>query len=301
MRLFQIDIDGKSFIKHQVRETASGRIDERDFRITFNCQNSCTYCLGLLDLAIYNLKDETAIKQGAPIILKAGYKDDFGEIFRGHIVSVLQERDGPNTVRRLLCRSGSRPKAGNEGELVGKKVNLAFGRNTKVPDMIRAIAGAWGYGVDILDDQWADVPAVVLGRTLTGDCFDVMQSLAEEHRFKWSINLDRIKIIRNADSQGSGNTIKLNLHTGLIGMPEQADENVGVFVDMTARLSPKYQIGGLIELSSKYASYSTGNMYFLTPANGGSLDGRYVIQDVTHVGDSWGEDWQTRIKGRRNG
>lgn len=299
MRTFQIDIDGKPFIKHQFKDVLGKKVDKNDFRVTFNCQNSCTYCLGLLDLAIYNLRDDTAIKQGAKIDFAAGYEDDCDKIFSGYIVSVLKERDGANTGRRLLCRSGTRSKQGNAGELVGRNVNVTFGRNTSIPSMIRAIASAWGYGVDIIEDQWENVPKAILGRTLTGDAFNVLSDLAKEHNFRWALYLDRIKVIR--DEVAAGTPIKLNMHTGLIGMPEMADENLAVFVDMTARLSPKYQIGRLVELSSKYASYSTGNMYFMAPANGGSLDGVYVIQDVTHVGDSWGSDWQTRIKGRRNG
>ncbi len=295
MRRFRIDIDGKPFIEHTVKEGSRGR----DFRVTFRCNNSYTYCLGLLDLAIYNLAETTQIKQGSRIALSAGYDDQIDAIFSGCIMGVLKEREGANVLTRLICRSGERPVFDGSGQELRPAINQTFGKGTSVVEIIKAVAAKWGKSVSIQEDQFASVPPLARSRPVTGDVKVVLDDLASEHDFYYCLVQDTLTIDRK-DAARKGNAYQLNFKTGLIGVPEMQDENVGVFVGMTSRLAPSLRLGGLVELKSKYASYNTGNMYFLPPANGGDLSGIYRIMELTHEGDSWGNKWQTEIKGMIN-
>lgn len=296
MRRFAIEIDGKPFIKHGTGIESRGR----DFRVTFRCNNSYTYCLGLLDLAIYNLSNQTQIKMGAKITLKAGYDEQIDSIFTGCIMSVLKEREGPNIITRLICRSGEMPKFDAQGQELRPVINKSFGKGTGVLTLIQAVGDAWGKPISKQDEQFSDVQPLARMRPLCGDVKAVMDALAEEFKFSWCLVQDKIVIDRK-DSPRKGDAYLLNFRTGLIGVPEMADENVGDFVDMTSCLAPSLRLGGLVKLESKYASYNTGNMYFRPPTNGGDLSGVYRIMELTHEGDSWGSPWQTHIKGMLNG
>lgn len=296
MRRFRIDIDDQTFIEHTVKDGSHGR----DFRVTFRCNNSYTYCLGLLDLGIYNLAETTQIKQGARIALAAGYDDRIDAIFSGCIMSVLREREGADVVTRLICRSGEMPTFDGSGKELRPVINQTFGKGATVLEIIKAVASAWGKAVSVQEDQFSSLAPLARARPVAGDVKEVMDALAAEHDFLYCLSQDAITIDRKAASR-KGNVYQLNFQTGLIGVPEMQDENVGVFVGMTSCLAPSLRLGGLVELKSKYASYNTGNMYFRPPANGGDLSGTYRIMEITHEGDSWGSKWQTSIKGMRNG
>ena len=296
MRRFRISIqkpgEEKQVFIERVQDSA------RDFRITFNCSNSYTYCLGLLDLAIYNLADKTQVPQFAKLTLEAGYDNDLAAIFSGTIMSVLKEREGANTRTRILCRSGERPD--DRGNEVRPMVNATLGRNSSTIDAINLVASAWGKSVDIQEDQFSDVPLIAMKSTLSGDVVRILSDLAEQHNFQWFNSGEEI-IIDRTKKKREGVPRELSISTGLIGIPEMADENVGVFVNMTSRLLPSLRLGDLIELKSKYASYSTGNMYYIPPVHGGDLNGIYKVMEIVHEGDSWGDQWRTQIKGMRNG
>ena len=195
-------------------------------------------------------------------------------------MSVLKEREGPNIITRLICRSGEMPKFDAQGQELRPVINKSFGKGTEVLTLIQAVGEAWNKPISKQDEQFSDVQPLARMRPLCGDVKAVMDALAEEFKFSWCL---------------------VNFRTGLIGVPEMADENVGVFVDMTSCLAPSLRLGGLVKLESKYASYNTGNMYFRPPTNGGDLSGVYRIMELTHEGDSWGSPWQTHIKGMLNG
>lgn len=283
MRLFDIEIDGKPFI-----DKTSGR----QFRVTFTSRMQYSEMLSFLDLAIYNLSRDTAIEQGKSIRMMAGYEGELDEIFKGRIITVLKERDGPNIVTRLLCRSGAAD--------VRKSVSTSVGKNATALDAIRqcaAVLGPDGGPVALRYDakQWADAPRFVRGYALNGDALEALNALAGQFGFEYLVTDDALQIDRKGYPV-EGEPQEVSLFTGMIGVPEAEGDVEGIFVNVTHRLAPRLRLATNVELKSEYASYSTGNFYITPPANGGKLSGTYKIVEVSHQGDSWGGRWQTVLR-----
>lgn len=298
MRKFKVDIAGKPFI--DVAEDKEGRSIKRCLRVVFNSQASYTYNLGFLDLGIYNLSRETEVRQGDRISFSAGYDGEFDVIFTGLIISVIKEKEGPNVITRLLCRSGESPKPLPNVTETRPTIEKTFGRNTKITQLIRAIGEAWGKPVQLSEDQFDDCPVMSNGYSLNGDVCVLIDDLSQQFNFQWGLVQD-VLIIDRQHKPVKGTPREVSLFTGMIGYPEAADDNLGVFVNVNMRLSPKIRLGTLIDLKSEFASYNTGNMYIIPPANGGKLSGQYRVVEVFHEGDSWGDRWMTKLKGIRNG
>lgn len=282
MRKFEILIDGKKFIEpHNVRQ----------FRISFTSRVRYSDKLGFLDLAIYNLSRETSIPQGKQIVLQAGYDDEFDQIFSGTIITVLKEREGPNIITRVLCRSGSvyeRPS-----------IQVSLGQNSTALQALEEVAKTWNVRLNIDQEQFADAPVLIRGYAMNGDLTSVLNSLGGMFDFHWIETADGI-IIDRYKKPTKGTPREVSLFTGLIGVPEAEGDVQGYFVNLTLRMSPRIRLRTLIDLKSEYASYSTGNFYITPPENGGQLSGVYKVIEVVHRGDSWGERWQSELRCQSN-
>lgn len=281
MRKFEILIDEKPFIQ---------QVGARQFRITFSVRYRYTEKLAFMDLAIYNLSREAQIEQGKNITLKAGYDEEYDQIFVGKVITVLKERDGANIVTRILCRSGDvneRPS-----------IKAAVGRNTTIMQALDFVAQAWGVPVDAESSQFDDAQKFIRGYCMNGDLTAVMDALAKQFDFSWIETKDGIIVDRNGRKVTS-TPREVSLFTGMIGVPEAEGDITGIFVRVSMRLSPRLRLRNVIDLKSEYASYSTGNYYIKPPENGGKLSGTYKVVEIVHRGDSWGDRWQTEIRGQK--
>lgn len=296
MRRFSVEINGETFLSPLKATDYSGRA----FRVTFKTQNNYTEALGLLDLKIYNLAEATQIMKhtdDAPAILRlsAGYIDNFAPIFSGYIKAVFREREDTSIVTHVLCTSGyatARPR-----------VSASFGRNADIVTVLKGVCKAAGYNADIDANQFSDCPVFARGYVVNGDFTDAMKSLAIQFGFGWAYDaVQSATIVIDRDEKNrKGTTIEVNRTTGLIGYPEATNDNTGVFTEWAMRLSPQVRLGMTANLKSKFATFNTGNMYFLDAENthGFSTDGKYKIVTISHEGDSWGETWTTSIKGMK--
>ena len=288
MRVFSIDLDGKPFIE----PITVGR----QFRVVFSTAMNYTENLGSLDLAIYNLSNDTNISANQSIVLKAGYaetSESFQAIFKGRVTTVFKERDGANVVTRILCRTGTAE------ERTG--LDKAFGGGIKMTQLLDSIGEAFGVRVEYQPEQFKDDDLVFIrGYSLKSDMRQQLDSLGQQGKFVWAHDGTKIVIDREKKKR-TGIVQEVSLLTGLIGMPEATSDNTGVFVNVTTKLNPSLRLGGVFNLQSQYATFNAGNMYLVPPQHGGNLDGEYKIMTICHEGDSWGEAWRTKVTGGKNG
>lgn len=259
----------------------------QQFRIVFSILidfgSSVSYC----DCRIYNLSEETEAKaftRGVPFGIRAGYDDTIDYIFRGEIRNVFKEREGPNTITRLLCRGGSQPPA---------SVNQTFGENTKITDIIKACVTAMGYSIVISDDDFNDVDPYLRGYSLYGDPRVYLDNLAKTHRFNYVIENERV-IVTRSNSFRQGEPFTISEATGMEGIPEITE----VGCDVSVRLQPKIRIGGRIDIQSELRTFNFSNIYYQDiPQKAGA--GIYRVFKLEHTGDTWGDAWTTKITGFR--
>lgn len=281
MRKFSIDIDGKPFISE--RETFS-------FKITFVATMRYTDRLAFLDLGIYNLSRNTEIVQGKEIVLRAGYDEEYDQVFKGEIITVLKERDGANIITRVLCRSGS--------SHVRPSINVTLGKNSTIIQALKACADAWGVPLVVDESQFSDAKVFIRGYSMNGDIAKVLDSLASQFGFDWLQSSEAL-IVDRKNRETNSNPREVSLFTGMIGVPEAEGDVEGYFVRVNMRLSPRIRLKSNIDLKSEYASYSTGNFFITPPKNGGKVSGIYKVVELVHRGDSLGNRWQTEIRGQK--
>ena len=277
-RRFEILVDDEVFI---------GETGGRQFRVTFNILLDFGGFHSYADIRIYNLSDETAAKalvRNNVFTLRAGYQETIDTLFKGRVRNVFKEREGPDTVTRIIARGGSQPEA---------SISRTLGVNTRVTEIISACAQALGYPLVINSDDFAAIPPYPRGYVLNGDPRVYLDSLAQTHNFNYIVDNERL-VVTGGNSFRQGEPFIVSQFTGMEGIPEVTE----VGCDVNVRLSPKIRIGGRIDVQSELATFNFSNLYFQNvPENAGT--GVYNVFRLRHTGDSWGDQWTTQVTGLR--
>jgi hypothetical protein len=279
-RQFELSVDGSILI------AATNR---RQFKCTFEILHDFGGSTSYADIAIYNLKAETANKanlKGKSISFRAGYEDSIDKIFSGTIKNVLYERQEPSTITRLICRGGKLTEDQTQ-------INETLGDGVKVPELVRACVTAIGYPIVIDDTQFDDIEPYVYGYQLSGDPRTYLEKLSKAHKFNYVLENDRMIVLREGYAR-QGEAHIVSQFTGMEGIPEITE----IGVDVTVRLNPKIRIGGKFRVESKLATFNFSNLYFVDiPESAGQGD--HKIFKLAYSGDSKGDTWSTKITGYR--
>ena len=265
--------------------------DGQEFKATFEVLHDFGGFTSYADIAIYNLSQYTAnrtLKRGVKVTLVAGYIDNADMIFVGTIQNVLRERNGPDTVTRLICRGGKLVEDQTQ-------INETLGKDVAVVDIIKACAAAMEYPLVINESTFADVDPYPYGYTLTGDPRVHLDRLADAHDFKYVIENERIVVVRIGNVR-DGEPFVVSQFTGMEGIPEITETGV----DVTVRMSPKVRIGGAYRLESDLATFTFNSLYWYNIPESAGV-GEYQIFKITHTGDTKGDAWSTKITGYRLG
>lgn len=279
MRLFEILLNDQTFI---------AQTDGKQFRIVFNILIDFGGYTSYMDLAIYNLSQETSAKifeNESNIGLRAGYDNSIDYLFKGAIRNVFKERNGPDVITRIIARGGT--------SFDKPTINRTFDKNANIVEIIRACCSSIGYPVIMDDTQFEDVDPYIRGKVLSGDPRRYLDELAKTHGFSYVIDNNRINVVRN-NSYRDGSPHVVSEATGMEGIPEITETGC----DVNVRLNPKIKIGGRIDVKSEFRTFNFSNLYYQDiPPNAGS--GIYRIFKLEHGGDSWGDQWTTKITGFR--
>lgn len=278
-RRWEVLIDGGTFIPEMAG---------RQFKMTFQVIVDFGGFISYADIALYNLKDDTirrAFRRGTTVALRAGYVDNIDFIFKGRINNIIRERNGPDTITRIIARGGSQPAT--------QQVNATLGVNATITDIIRECAQALGYPLVIQESDFDNVEPYARGFTINGDPRATLDKLADTHNFSYVIENDRIVVVgENSFRQGTPTVI--SQFEGMEGIPEITENGA----DVSVRLSPRIRIGGRIDMQTELATFNFSNLYFnQIPESAGR--GIYRVFRLVHTGDSWGDSWTTRVTGFR--
>jgi hypothetical protein len=249
-----------------------------DVLVDFGAFNSfCELVLTNMTQATMNL-----FKRDSEIIVRAGYADSIDVIFKGFIKNFIPDRDGPDTLFRVISRSGTKVD-GRE------PVNVALGKDAKLPDIIDAVVNAMGLPSVYDPSQFDDVKPYPRGYTMSADPERQLNNLATRHGFDWLVENGRVIILTKAATRQSPPRT-ISQFNGMEGRPEITE----VGADVTVRLDPSMKVGEVFIIESKYKSFEFSNLYFQDiPETHGTGD--YKSIRLTHVGDTWGDVWSTKV------
>lgn len=278
-RVWELLIDDKVFI---------AATEGRQFRVTFDVLIDFGGSISYSSIAIYNLSSETAskaFKSGSTVGLRAGYSDTVDFIFKGRITNIFYERNGPDTITRLVARGGSQPAT--------QSVNKTLGAGVSLVDIIKELATSMGYPLVIQEGDFVNVPPYIRGEVLYGDARTYLDKLAATHKFTYLIDNDRLVVVGDGSFRQGSPTV-ISESTGMEGIPEITENGA----DVTVRLTPKIKIGSRVDIQSKLRTFNFSNVYFQdVPASAGV--GIYRVYRIEHKGDSYGDLWSTKITGFR--
>ena len=281
-RLFELFIADRNtpFIK-----ATSGRQFKLTFsiRLDFGARN--TYA----DIAIYNLSRDTealVFRKTDYVGFSAGYVDNIDYIFKGEIVNIIREKQGGDTITRLICKGGALSQETST-------INKSFESGVTIKELIQACADSLGFPLTISDDDFPKVSPYISGYHLTGDPKTILNKLSRSHDFKWLIDSEKLVVVGNKSFRKTSITT-VSASTGMVGIPEITE----IGADVIVKLNPSLRIGGRFEIKSEFAQVNYSDVYFQdVPETLGQ--GVYTIETLQFDGDSYGDVWDTKITGLR--
>lgn len=256
-----------------------------DLRISFRV-NKFIMSLGTPDtteVTLYNISENSKnllAKKATNVSLEIGYKEGAGQlqlVSTGGIASVTSERQGPDIKTIVFAYDGQ------DGfvQAVSKK---AFKGNTTLKSLVVALANDIP-GVKVSPENIKipnDVVVGSKGRVVAGRTTHFLSRLAEEFGFNWTVQQKVFKAV--PDNNLTGNTYIVNSESGnLIRVTPQIDNiaqvatTLNIEMVMDTRINP----GDFIDLKSN-----------INP----TLNGRFQVTSISHVGDTHSDVWQSNIQ-----
>lgn len=258
---------------------------KEDLRITFRVRRNIAD-RGSLEFSVYNLSFATRqllTKSGTNVELQVGYKEgsNLQTIAKGAITSTTTTREGADYRTSIFCYDGldglaqSRSQRSYIGNTILKNI---------VKDLANDVPGIEVSDVDIKIDSGIIIG--VKGRVLSGSTPSLLDKLAREFGFNWSVQNGVFKVVEDAFVGGSVYPIGTETGNLISAMPVINNvAQVGYGVDVQSVLDPRIDVGSTIRLNSQLNPF---------------INGDYQTTFVTHIGDTHGEIWQTNIQSLYN-
>jgi hypothetical protein len=218
----------------------------------------------------YKLRDPSAMAELDAIGVTGG---SLPLIFGGDVREIASSRQGPDWVTVLTGGDGDRSQT--------LRVNKAFGPGTPLKFAVEQVATELGLGLGQLLPELANAELFdggqqfASGVVLSGNGFKVLTRLLATAGYTWTVQDGQILVVKKGASFGSA--VLLTPDTGLVGSPVPANDG-----RITARclLQPDLVPGRQVEFRAQ------------------SVQGHYLVETATYVGETAGADWFVEIEVR---
>ena len=262
-----------------------------DLRIVFDITKSNRSYPNIAKIDIYNPNDETVsmITSDDPlIILKAGYEGNQGILFRGKQRNVFDNRLAEDRILTIYAADGYR-------DWDSAIYNKTLSENLKIKDIVLELFQTLtGSGeVTIGSIEGLEQPADKLrGQTLSGSSKDILDLLAEDYNFKWSIQDGEIILTEEYNAIDYLESVLLNQNTGLIGSPTVTE----IGAEAVSLINPNLLPGRLFTIESRSSQLALSNLQFRNVRRS-SANGTYRAYEVSFKGDTHSNQWFSLVKG----
>jgi len=242
-------------------------------------------------------------KTSAQVVLKAGYQQNFGQLFQGYIYQLRTGKESNvDTYIDIFAADGD--MAHNFGFL---SKSLAKGYTSEdvlqhCADSLSPWQATYGGPPDGLQAQPAP-----RGKVMHGLTRDYLDDFADSYSCTWNIYQNQLQVLPKF-SVRPGEAVIINSATGQIGTPEQTETGIQAM----CLLNPSVVWGARVRFNNSEiaqlrlaAANATINQRAASPnaafGNQGAWvpplnsDGDYVVIYASHVGDTRGGEWYTRL------
>lgn len=242
------------------------------FDVTKNLDREANKC----SLAIWNLKEtnrKALQEKGLEVIIEAGYVDERNQIFKGDLEQAVIRKETVDWIVEVDFGDGSK-------QLKTARINESLRGPQSVGSILQKVTDALGLDPGNLKEKvQSDGARSVLKEllqnvVLSGKAADVLDEIASSAGLRYSVQDKTLQFLGKGEAI-RGSSIPLNESKGLLGSPEIGEEGV-----VTARslLNGRIKPGTTVNLESVL------------------LRGDYIVQQVRHIGDTWGDQWETQIE-----
>jgi hypothetical protein len=256
-------------------------LETNKLRLSFEIFKGLSSTPNQCKIIIYNITDNTVKRlsstQNLDVVLSAGYINNIDVIFKGSIrtVSQLIRENADKKVEMIVGDADLGLKYG--------AISTTFLGLTPLTNVIQGIINVMpGVSIGIVD-AISEYKLPERGYPFTGDCKTLLDALASQYKFSWSVQDGILEIIstenssRHSTIDDSGtNAYVLSSKTGLIGSPSLEDDGK---LSVKALLNPRVKPGRVVNIDSL------------------DFKGFYKILSVTFNGDTRGQEWFMNIKG----
>lgn len=244
------------------------------------------------DIKIYNLNSKTEswiIEEGNKVIISAGYVNGaYGKIFEGRAMQVLRDRDNVvDYTLTLHCIDGLYLQNNN---IVKFTLNAGSDQRGNI-NKIAAMASTpipLGFVTDDISKK-----TLPRGKVFFGEPRQYLRDIALDNNAQFFVDEGQANISKLTDVQDD-EALVYSPTTGLVGTPQQTDYGAS----FTLLLDPNVTIkkpAMKIKLDQSMVRQNlirVGEIPTLL-----DQDGIYQVAALTHIGDTRGNDWYTRVKG----
>jgi hypothetical protein len=275
-------------------------LDLSNFRIRFEVTSADVETPNNAAIRVYNLKPETilAIQEFSEVVLNAGYQNgNYGVIFKGTIKQFKIGRENAiDSYLDILAGDG-------DIEYNQAFIEMSLKSNTTPKSQIEQIAKEMGTSADlgslIVDKQ--HIPSL-RGTVLFGLARSNLRNIATSLDASWSIQDGNVLFLDNTGYR-DGEKVKINVGTGLIGVPEQTSGGIRIRCLINSRI----QIGCLVELNNAEINQLVQQDPSAAPvpynqrtgiqsnAALNTKDATYRVYAIDHQGDTRGQEWYSTL------
>lgn len=260
-----------------------------DLRLNFEVKKSILSYPNLAHISIYNPNDETLStlqRKYTKVTLSAGYQGNQSSVFKGEVRNVLQTKSGVDRVLSFYAGDGER-------DWQNSFINKTYSESVNIKTIVNDVISTFKETAKGIIEGLPEVADNLMGETLSGSSKYVLDTLANEHGFEWSIQDGEIIITSENEPLSSSQAELISVTTGMVGSPTLTE----IGADVTALMNPKLNPKTLFKIESQNADIKMGNLFF-RDIKKTSAEGFYVVQEVTHKGDSREGNWLSILRGR---
>lgn len=252
-----------------------------DLRVTFKVKKTLRKEPNTAEIRITNLSESSRAsmrKQGARVVLLAGYADTVAQIFAGDARLIDHRKDPVEWTTVIQCGDGERTYALT-------RFSKSYVAGTSARKVISDVVAALRLDPGNLDAVAARVTdSFLTGHSVQGNAATELERLLSARGLTWSIQDGRLQVL--AARETTQTLTVLSPATGLVGSPEfvspdasaEGASTTSPYLKLKSLLQPQIKPGGKIRVESANVR--------------GAL---YRAESVTHTGDTAGGEWHTEI------
>jgi len=266
-----------------------------ELRVRFECVKDQLSNLtpNSLVLEIYNLsksKREKISKFGELVSLEVGYGESLRQLFLGKITHVVHQHEDTEWISTLYCWDK------NGIGLAEESISLSMSEGTTVRKVIEQVVES-GFGVAPTDVAMIGVDELaskklIRGMSKSGPTAIAMNELGESYGFDWGFQDTRLEIRgRGKSASFDDDAVEISAATGMVGSPVLTD----LGIEVTTLLNPAIRVWRRITIKSVGAGVRVGQIITrdIIPT---LHEGTYIVGQVIFVGDTWSNDWLSKVK-----